>query len=231
MTIPLPRPTKLPSFMSHCSRTVSTYSESTKCYIPRALTRSTKTRNESTSLYDEFIATPEIGDICVDVFTFGANTASAEDGIYLLDTRTTIGPIVDDERNPAHSLLTMYCDLFCFRLFARYLSKSQFKGTSSILVICEATCDVGLFDDQNEGHLALREAVDSLRTPAQLRIMFSQIVLEGYATSMSLWIEFWEMLSIDHIQGLGHETNGHEFSLQIIDDLLSHSARHLRSLQ
>ncbi|KAG2142179.1 hypothetical protein BD769DRAFT_1426089 [Suillus cothurnatus] len=35
--------------------------------------------------YDAFIATPEIGDICVNVFTFGANTASAEDGIYLLD--------------------------------------------------------------------------------------------------------------------------------------------------
>ncbi|KAG1794458.1 uncharacterized protein HD556DRAFT_436222 [Suillus plorans] len=155
-----------------------------KYYIPRALTRSTKTRNESTSLYGEFIATQEIGDICVNVFTFGANTASAEDGIYLLNTRMTIGPIVDDEGNPAHSLLTMYCDLV-FLL---------------------------------------------IRTPAQLRIMFSQIVLEGYAT-MSLWIEFWEMLSIDHIQRLGHETNGHEFSLQIIDDLFSHSARHLRSLQ
>ncbi|KAG2127743.1 hypothetical protein BD769DRAFT_1458881 [Suillus cothurnatus] len=35
--------------------------------------------------YDAFIATPEIGDIRVNEFTFGANTASAEDGIYLLD--------------------------------------------------------------------------------------------------------------------------------------------------
>jgi hypothetical protein len=30
----------------------------------------------------------------VNVFTFGANAASAEDGIYLLDARTTIGPTV-----------------------------------------------------------------------------------------------------------------------------------------
>jgi hypothetical protein len=35
--------------------------------------------------YDAFIATPEIGDIRVNEFTFGANTASSEDGIYLLD--------------------------------------------------------------------------------------------------------------------------------------------------
>ncbi|KAG1879524.1 hypothetical protein C8R48DRAFT_668350 [Suillus tomentosus] len=46
----------------------------------------------------------KLGDICVNVFTFGANTASAEDGIYLLDARTTIGSIVDDEGKSAHSL-------------------------------------------------------------------------------------------------------------------------------
>ncbi|KAG2360544.1 hypothetical protein BDR07DRAFT_1486863 [Suillus spraguei] len=54
--------------------------------------------------YDGFMATPELGDIHVNVFTFSANTASAEDGIYLLDARTTIGLIVDDEGKSAHSL-------------------------------------------------------------------------------------------------------------------------------
>ncbi|KAG2069800.1 hypothetical protein BDR04DRAFT_1101067 [Suillus decipiens] len=54
--------------------------------------------------YDGFIATPEIGDIRVNVFTFGANTASAEDGIYLMDARTTIGSIVDDQGKSAHFL-------------------------------------------------------------------------------------------------------------------------------
>ncbi|KAG1870588.1 hypothetical protein DFJ58DRAFT_910965 [Suillus subalutaceus] len=54
--------------------------------------------------YDGFIATPEIGDIRVNVFTFNANTASAEDGIYLLDARITIGPIIDDEGKSVHSL-------------------------------------------------------------------------------------------------------------------------------
>ncbi|KAG2063631.1 hypothetical protein BDR04DRAFT_1123131 [Suillus decipiens] len=54
--------------------------------------------------YNGFIATPEMGDICVNVFTFGANAASVEDSIYLLDARTTVGPIIDDNGKSAHSL-------------------------------------------------------------------------------------------------------------------------------
>jgi hypothetical protein len=34
---------------------------------------------------------------------FGANTSFAEDGIYLLDARTTIGPIIDNEGKYVHS--------------------------------------------------------------------------------------------------------------------------------
>jgi hypothetical protein len=90
----------------------------------------------------------------------------------------------------------------------------------------EAACDIGLFENQNEGYLALREAIESLRTPSQLRFLFSEIILEGYA-AMPLWLEFQEMLSIDHIQRLGNHHNGYEFSLQIIDDLLSHSGKNL----
>jgi hypothetical protein len=90
----------------------------------------------------------------------------------------------------------------------------------------EAACDIGLFKNQNEGCLALQKAIESLRTPSQLRFLFSEIILEGY-TAMLLWLEFQEMLSIAHIQRLGNHHNGYEFSLQIIDDLLSHSRKHL----
>ncbi|KAG2064720.1 hypothetical protein BDR04DRAFT_1122371 [Suillus decipiens] len=54
--------------------------------------------------YDGFITAPETGDICVNVFMFGANTASAEDSIYLMDAWTTISPIIDDEGKSAQSL-------------------------------------------------------------------------------------------------------------------------------
>ncbi|KAG1817030.1 hypothetical protein DFJ58DRAFT_751643 [Suillus subalutaceus] len=45
--------------------------------------------------YDGFIATPEMGDIPLNMFTFSANTASTEDGIYLLDE---LQPLPDGAR-------------------------------------------------------------------------------------------------------------------------------------
>jgi len=90
----------------------------------------------------------------------------------------------------------------------------------------EAACDIGLFDNQNEGQLALCEAVDSLRTPSQLRFLFSQIILEGYA-AMALWMEFRQPLSIDHMERIGNEDLGYECMLQNIDDQLSQCGRHL----
>ncbi|KAG2357756.1 hypothetical protein BDR07DRAFT_1379902 [Suillus spraguei] len=54
--------------------------------------------------YDSFIATLEMDDIHVNVFTFGANAASVEDSIYLWDARTTVVPIIDDDGKSAHSL-------------------------------------------------------------------------------------------------------------------------------
>jgi hypothetical protein len=40
----------------------------------------------------------------------------------------------------------------------------------------EAASDFGLFDNHNEGFLTLQEAVDSHRTPSQLRFLFAQVL-------------------------------------------------------
>lgn len=73
----------------------------------------------------------------------------------------------------------------------------------------EAACDFGLFENQNEGHLALQEAVDHLRTPAQLRFLFVQVLLEGYA-AMPLWTEFRDSIAADHILRLGNNVSGYD---------------------
>ena len=65
----------------------------------------------------------------------------------------------------------------------------------------EAAVQLGLFHSKNEGHYALAEAVAALRTPAQLRFLFSHIILEGYAAT-PLWEHFREFLIRDHIQRL-----------------------------
>jgi hypothetical protein len=84
--------------------------------------------------YDAFIATPEIGDIRVNVFTFGANTASAEDGIYLLDARTTIGSIIDDEGNSAHSL-HLFANDVCVSPFFRHSSSFSINRTYNLFLM------------------------------------------------------------------------------------------------
>jgi hypothetical protein len=71
--------------------------------------------------YGAFTVTPEIRDIHVNVFTFGANTASAEDGIYLLDAWTTIGSIIDDEGNSAHSLHLFSNDVCVSPFFSSFI--------------------------------------------------------------------------------------------------------------
>ncbi|KAG1865186.1 hypothetical protein C8R48DRAFT_772884 [Suillus tomentosus] len=53
--------------------------------------------------YDGYIALPD-SDLAVTVFTFGANTASAEDGIYLMHACAMIGSAVTDEGMSTHTL-------------------------------------------------------------------------------------------------------------------------------
>ncbi|KAG1871218.1 hypothetical protein DFJ58DRAFT_722647 [Suillus subalutaceus] len=90
----------------------------------------------------------------------------------------------------------------------------------------EAASDLGLFNNLQEGFLTLQEAVDSLRTPSQLRFLFAQILLEGYPAT-PLWEKFKDALSLDHVVRLANDVNGQNFALQQIDDILSHNGRHL----
>ena len=92
----------------------------------------------------------------------------------------------------------------------------------------EAASDIGLFDNQNEGFLTLEEAVESLRTPSQLRFLFAQIILEGYP-AIPLWETFRHPISIDHIHNPADEHDGYTLALQEIDNILSHNGRHLHN--
>ncbi|KAG2343466.1 hypothetical protein BDR05DRAFT_963043, partial [Suillus weaverae] len=55
---------------------------------------------------DGYIALPD-GDLAVAVFTFGANTASAEDGIYLIHAHAMIGSALTYLQIPTQ-VLTLY---------------------------------------------------------------------------------------------------------------------------
>ena len=72
----------------------------------------------------------------------------------------------------------------------------------------------------------MREAVDSHQTPTQLRFLFTQIVMEGYA-AMPLWIEFRTQMSSDHFVRLHNEQSAFDSTLDNIEHTLCHSGKHL----
>ena len=60
-----------------------------------------------------------------------------------------------------------------------------------------AAVAMGLFDDVVEAQRTLREAIELYRTPAQLRFMFTQLILDGIAPAVPLLDEFFDNLSAD----------------------------------
>ena len=90
----------------------------------------------------------------------------------------------------------------------------------------EAACDLGLFNNGNEGFLTMQEAVQCLRTPSQLRFLFAQIILEGYP-AMPLWLEFRDHISEDHSMFPTNKTLAFDYSLQKIAHHLSYAGRSL----
>jgi hypothetical protein len=59
---------------------------------------------------------------------------------------------------------------------------------------------LGLFADRDEAHFCIQEAVDTLRTPHQLRILFTHLLTNScVATPLQLWTEFRSKISEDFI--------------------------------
>lgn len=63
----------------------------------------------------------------------------------------------------------------------------------------DAARALGLFESQDEGMYALNEAIADYRSPAQLRFLFANLVMEG-SPAPALWEMFSEQLSADYLQ-------------------------------
>ncbi|CAG8574312.1 13020_t:CDS:1 [Cetraspora pellucida] len=91
----------------------------------------------------------------------------------------------------------------------------------------EAARDMGLFMVKNECILTMKEAVDSLYTPAQLRFLFVQLILDG-ALAVDLWQKFNTKLSADFKKTF--QNNNHlaiNTTLQHIASMLAKHGQHM----
>jgi hypothetical protein len=97
--------------------------------------------------------------------------------------------------------------------------------------LCESYHDaavaLGLFSTENEGMYALTDAVNSCVTPAQLRFLFSRIILEGFP-ARPLWDSFNGNLSVDFALQLRSEELGRDKALETIAAYLRESGRKLK---
>ncbi|THH06394.1 hypothetical protein EW146_g9626 [Bondarzewia mesenterica] len=124
-------------------------------------------------------------------------------------------------------------DVFYLRLIllhtpARSFVDARTVHTVTYTMFYDAAKALLLVHDDNEGFLALDEAVRSLRTPAQLRFLFVRIIVEGYPP-LPLWNSFRDSLALDHYDRTQSTATAIDLTLRDIATLLGESGRSLHS--
>ncbi|KAJ2996365.1 hypothetical protein NUW54_g7251 [Trametes sanguinea] len=93
----------------------------------------------------------------------------------------------------------------------------------------DAANALGLFAHQNEGQLALAEAISSLYTPHQLRLLFVHLLVNDCLVSpIAVWNSYCDSLSRDHVlRHQGATTLGADDTLMELNRLLEEYGRSL----
>jgi hypothetical protein len=88
----------------------------------------------------------------------------------------------------------------------------------------EVATALGLFSTQSEGYYAIKEGVECLQTPAQLRFLFARVILEGYP-ALPIWTDFRIFLIRDHVDRLQSESRGCDQALREINTFIHEGGR------
>ena len=94
----------------------------------------------------------------------------------------------------------------------------------------QATCiKLGLFVHQNEAQFCIQEAVDTLRTPHQLRVLFIHLLTNSCTNApLQLWNEFRDKISEDLIlNSTGDVERGYNETLKILASFLQGHGKYL----
>jgi hypothetical protein len=75
-----------------------------------------------------------------------------------------------------------------FFLNARTINNVQYQ------MFQDAAAAIGLFEDQTEAHYILNEAINTLKTPTQLRLLFVQLLVDKCILTL---LQFWNTFQIN----------------------------------
>lgn len=92
-----------------------------------------------------------------------------------------------------------------------------------------AATALGLFADQNEAQFCMQEAISTLRTPHQLRILFVHLLTNSCTeTPLQLWNEFRDKISEDFIlAAIGDAERGYNDTLKTLGSFLQSHGKYL----
>lgn len=93
----------------------------------------------------------------------------------------------------------------------------------------DAASQLGLFADEQEAHYAISEAIDTLKTPRQLRVLFVHLLVNDCVPSpLSLWRDFRSDLSRDFtLRAQNDEALGTDSALRELGSYLEEYGRTL----
>ncbi|CAG8816580.1 7920_t:CDS:2 [Gigaspora margarita] len=92
----------------------------------------------------------------------------------------------------------------------------------------EVAQKMGLFANESESILTMKEAIDNFYTPAQLRFLFTQLMLDG-APSLELWERYENNFLADYQEQLhGNHSLATNMTLQEIALMLAEHGRRMR---
>lgn len=121
-------------------------------------------------------------------------------------------------------------EVFYIRMLLRYHAARSFNELKTINGVCyethqQATRAAGLLEEQNEGRLAMEDAIMEYKSAAQLRFLFVMLILEG-SPAMDLWDRFKDNMALDYANNRFDEqtewvhTQARERALEDIERLL-----------
>ncbi|CAG8833013.1 30692_t:CDS:2, partial [Gigaspora margarita] len=92
----------------------------------------------------------------------------------------------------------------------------------------EVAREIGLFANESESILTMKEAIDNFYTLAQLRFLFTQLMLDG-ALSLELWERYENNFLVDYQEQLhGNHSLATNMTLQEIALMPAEHGRHMR---
>lgn len=104
-------------------------------------------------------------------------------------------------------------EIFYLRTILQHCPALSFENACTIggeiySTFQEAAIAMGLFADNNEAELAMQEAIITLKTPRQLRLLFVHLLVNDCVTApLTLWNTYSSTMAMDHILQCGNNTD------------------------